>query len=92
MYATKINPYFAVNSKDLTIDNFTFFKEPIGLNDPEKEIIRDAKRMRVCTQLSCLHLYVTKYCSFDTFISSTFAKSIDTYILEITGISWNSYR
>lgn len=36
-----------VNSKELTIDNFTFFKEPIGLDDPEKEIIRDAKRIRV---------------------------------------------
>ncbi|XP_077283385.1 uncharacterized protein LOC143909336 [Arctopsyche grandis] len=28
---------------DLTVDNFTFFKEPIGLEDPEKEIIREAK-------------------------------------------------
>ncbi|XP_075233461.1 uncharacterized protein LOC142331438 isoform X2 [Lycorma delicatula] len=28
---------------ELTIDNFTFFKEPIGINDPEKEIIREAK-------------------------------------------------
>ncbi|XP_026827510.1 uncharacterized protein LOC105280084 isoform X2 [Ooceraea biroi] len=36
----------SLNSKELTIDNFTFFKEPIGLDDPEKEIIRDAKRMR----------------------------------------------
>ncbi|XP_076247077.1 uncharacterized protein LOC143187029 isoform X2 [Calliopsis andreniformis] len=35
-----------LNTKELTIDNFTFFKEPIGVNDPEKEIIRDAKRMR----------------------------------------------
>lgn len=39
--------YITVNSKELTIDNFTFFKEPIGLNDPEKEVIRDAKRLRV---------------------------------------------
>ncbi|XP_025990506.1 uncharacterized protein LOC105195806 isoform X2 [Solenopsis invicta] len=36
----------SLNSKELTIDNFTFFKEPLGLNDPEKEIIRDAKRAR----------------------------------------------
>ncbi|XP_018346112.1 PREDICTED: uncharacterized protein LOC108750824 [Trachymyrmex septentrionalis] len=36
----------SLNSKELTIDNFTFFKEPIGLNDSEKEVIRDAKRMR----------------------------------------------
>ncbi|XP_015438434.1 PREDICTED: uncharacterized protein LOC107193494 isoform X1 [Dufourea novaeangliae] len=35
-----------LNTKELTIDNFTFFKEPIGIDDPEKEIIRDAKRMR----------------------------------------------
>ena len=32
-----------LKSKDLTLDNFTFYKEPIGLNNPEKEIIRDAK-------------------------------------------------
>ena len=35
-----------LNTKELTIDNFTFFKEPLGLDDPEKEIIRDAKRIR----------------------------------------------
>lgn len=28
----------------LSMDNFTFMKEPLGTNDPEKEIIRDAKR------------------------------------------------
>uniref|UniRef100_A0A1B6H4Z9 PHD-type domain-containing protein n=1 Tax=Cuerna arida TaxID=1464854 RepID=A0A1B6H4Z9_9HEMI len=28
---------------DLTQDNFTFWKEPLGIDDPEKEIIRDAK-------------------------------------------------
>lgn len=39
--------FFLVNTKELTIDNFTFLKEPIGPDDPEKEIIRDAKRMRV---------------------------------------------
>lgn len=32
-----------LTNKELTIDNFTFFKEPLGLNDPEKEIVRDAK-------------------------------------------------
>ncbi|KAL2725322.1 nucleolar protein dao-5 isoform X1 [Vespula squamosa] len=35
-----------LHSRELTIDNFTFFKEPIGIDDPEKEIIRDAKRIR----------------------------------------------
>ncbi|XP_012278875.1 uncharacterized protein LOC105698850 isoform X2 [Orussus abietinus] len=35
-----------LNTKELTIDNFTFFKEPTGVNDPEKEVIRDAKRGR----------------------------------------------
>nr|XP_033193593.1 uncharacterized protein LOC117158613 isoform X2 [Bombus vancouverensis nearcticus] len=35
-----------LNTKELTIDNFTFLKEPIGPDDPEKEIIRDAKRMK----------------------------------------------
>ncbi|XP_049825722.1 uncharacterized protein LOC109595867 isoform X2 [Aethina tumida] len=32
-----------LKNKELTLDDFTFTKEPIGLNDPEKEIIRDAK-------------------------------------------------
>ncbi|XP_067011606.2 mucin-3B isoform X2 [Anabrus simplex] len=31
--------------EDLTLDNFTFFKEPLGLDDPTKEIIRVAKRV-----------------------------------------------
>lgn len=35
----------SLGSKELTIDNFTFFKEPIGLNDPEKEIVRHAKKL-----------------------------------------------
>ncbi|XP_073962644.1 uncharacterized protein isoform X2 [Choristoneura fumiferana] len=30
----------------LTLENFSFFKEPLGVDDPEKEIIRDAKMMR----------------------------------------------
>ncbi|XP_044253918.1 uncharacterized protein LOC123004636 isoform X2 [Tribolium madens] len=32
-----------LKGRELTVDNFTFYKEPIGLDDPEKEIIRDAK-------------------------------------------------
>ncbi|EFN74524.1 F-box/LRR-repeat protein 7 [Camponotus floridanus] len=35
----------SLSSKELTIDNFTFFKEPTGINDPEKEIVRHAKRI-----------------------------------------------
>ncbi|XP_037873836.1 uncharacterized protein LOC101738884 isoform X1 [Bombyx mori] len=30
----------------LTLENFSFFKEPLGVDDPDKEIIRDAKLMR----------------------------------------------
>ncbi|CAG9137147.1 unnamed protein product, partial [Plutella xylostella] len=30
----------------LTLENFSFFKEPLGVDDPEKEIIRDAKMIR----------------------------------------------
>ncbi|BET00940.1 Hypothetical protein NTJ_13756 [Nesidiocoris tenuis] len=30
---------------DLTIENFSFHKEPLGIGDPEKEIIRDARPM-----------------------------------------------
>lgn len=37
--------FFSVDSGDLTIENFTFFKEALGLNDPTKEIIRDAKKI-----------------------------------------------
>lgn len=32
-----------LKDKDLTLDDFTFFKEPLGCDDPEKEIIRYAK-------------------------------------------------
>ncbi|XP_046982335.1 uncharacterized protein LOC124551348 isoform X1 [Schistocerca americana] len=32
---------------DLTLDNFTFTKEPLGINDPDKEVIRDARRTSV---------------------------------------------
>lgn len=32
-----------LKNKELTLEDFTFFKEPLGVNDPEKEIIRDAK-------------------------------------------------
>ncbi|VVC91342.1 unnamed protein product [Leptidea sinapis] len=30
----------------LSIENFSFFKEPLGIDDPEREIIRDAKVIR----------------------------------------------
>ncbi|KAL1489687.1 hypothetical protein ABEB36_013628 [Hypothenemus hampei] len=30
-------------NKTLTLDNFSFNKEPLGIDDPEKEMIRDAK-------------------------------------------------
>ncbi|KAL7302404.1 hypothetical protein TKK_0005060 [Trichogramma kaykai] len=33
-----------LTTSELTIENFTFFKEPLGVNDPAKEIIRDAKK------------------------------------------------
>lgn len=48
---------------ELTQDNFTFHKEPIGIDDPDKEIIRDAKlktAIKVVTfilQLTLLYLY-----------------------------------
>lgn len=32
-----------LKNKELSLDNFTFFKESLGIEDPEKEIIRDAK-------------------------------------------------
>lgn len=32
-----------LKNKELTLDDFTFFKEPLGLEDPEREIIREAK-------------------------------------------------
>jgi hypothetical protein len=41
----KLMLFFSVDSGDLTIENFTFFKEALGLNDPTKEIIRDAKKI-----------------------------------------------
>ncbi|XP_023728039.1 uncharacterized protein LOC111875758 isoform X2 [Cryptotermes secundus] len=34
-----------LDSGDLTIENFTFCKEVLGVNDPTKEIIRDAKKI-----------------------------------------------
>ncbi|XP_026469860.1 uncharacterized protein LOC113373783 isoform X3 [Ctenocephalides felis] len=33
-------------SDGLTMENFSFAKEPIGLNDPSKEIIRDARNIK----------------------------------------------
>lgn len=35
-----------LDNKQLTLDNFTFAKEAIGLNDTEKEIVRDAKLIK----------------------------------------------
>ncbi|XP_050300871.1 proteoglycan 4-like [Anthonomus grandis grandis] len=32
-----------LNNKSLSLDNFSFTKESLGVNDPEKEIIRNAK-------------------------------------------------
>lgn len=32
-----------LKNKELSLEDFTFFKEPLGLDDPEKEIIREAK-------------------------------------------------
>lgn len=34
----------------LGMENFTFMKEPLGVNDPEKEIVRDAKRPNSTTK------------------------------------------
>lgn len=33
-----------LKSKDLTLENFTYFKASLGLNDPEKETVRSAKK------------------------------------------------
>ncbi|XP_063977307.1 uncharacterized protein LOC135162594 isoform X2 [Diachasmimorpha longicaudata] len=35
-----------LTTKELSLDNFTFYKEPIGVDDPSMEVIRDAKRLR----------------------------------------------
>jgi hypothetical protein len=48
--------FISVDSEDLTIENFTFFKEALGLDDPSKEIIRDAKK--ILTKVSELHSMV----------------------------------
>lgn len=32
-----------LKNSELTLNNFLFLREPVGINDPEKEIIRDAK-------------------------------------------------
>jgi hypothetical protein len=49
-----------VDSEDLTIENFTFFKEALGLDDPSKEIIRDAKKILI--KVSELHSMVKSIC------------------------------
>lgn len=41
-----------LKNKELSLDNFTFFKDSLGINDPEKEIIRDAKIKSGGTPLS----------------------------------------
>lgn len=41
-----------IKNCDLTLENFTFFKEPLGVDDPEKEIIRDAKVKTPLTKVS----------------------------------------
>nr|XP_023012278.1 nascent polypeptide-associated complex subunit alpha, muscle-specific form [Leptinotarsa decemlineata] len=33
-----------LKNKELSLDNFTFFKDSLGIDDTEKEIIRDAKK------------------------------------------------
>ena len=48
-----------VKSEDLTIENFTFFKEALGIDDPSKEIIRDAKR--ILRKVSELHSIIQMY-------------------------------
>ena len=48
-----------MDSEDLTIENFTFFKEALGIDDPSKEIIRDAKR--ILTKVSELHSIIQMY-------------------------------
>ena len=48
-----------MDSEDLTTENFTFFKEAVGIDDPSKEIIRDAKRIR--TKVSELHSIIQMY-------------------------------
>lgn len=58
--------FFSVDSEDLTIENFTFFKESLGLDDPSKEIIRDAKK--ILTKVSELHSMIQIYV-FVTFIT-----------------------
>lgn len=48
-----------MDSEDLTIENFTFFKEALGLDDPSKEIIRDAKK--ILTKVSEVHSMIVVY-------------------------------
>lgn len=41
-----------LKNKELSLEDFSFFKEPLGLNDPEKEIIREAKSKAASTSLT----------------------------------------
>ncbi|XP_033207190.1 uncharacterized protein LOC117166881 [Belonocnema kinseyi] len=38
--------------ENLTLENFTFHKEALGLNDPEKEIIREARKGKDATPIT----------------------------------------
>ena len=48
-----------MDTEDLTIENFTFFKEALGIDDPSKEIIRDAKK--ILTKVSEVHSIIQIY-------------------------------
>ena len=52
-----------MDSDDLRIENFTFFKEALGLDDPSKEIIRDAKKIltKVSELLSMVWMYLFSF-------------------------------
>lgn len=40
-----------LKNRDLSLENFSYFKAPLGLNDPEKETIRNAKHPNSQTHL-----------------------------------------
>ena len=48
-----------MDTEDLTIENFTFFKEALGIDDPSKEIIRDAKKILI--KVSEVHSIIQIY-------------------------------
>ncbi|KAJ4436722.1 hypothetical protein ANN_16854 [Periplaneta americana] len=51
-----LKPFEYVDDGNLTPENFTFFKEPLGVNDPSKEVIRDAKKVLI----KCMGLVPTQ--------------------------------